>query len=49
MVTHGREVQGKLANGVGSQLMERDRRSQLAQHYYHVTTTMCTLRLPQPD
>jgi hypothetical protein len=35
---------GKQANGVDTQLMKRDR-SQLAQRYYHVTTTMCTLRL----
>jgi hypothetical protein len=43
------KCRGKLANGVGSQLIKRDRRSQLAQRYYHVTTTMCTLRLLQPD
>jgi hypothetical protein len=39
---------GKQANEVGTQLMKRDR-SQLAQRYYHVTTTMCTLRLLAPD
>jgi hypothetical protein len=39
---------GKQANGVGTQLMKKDR-SQLAQRYYHVTTTMCTLRLLAPE
>jgi hypothetical protein len=51
-MAHGDAREGKcrekLANGVGSQLMNRDRRSQRAQRYYHVTTTMCTRRLLQP-
>jgi hypothetical protein len=38
----------KQANGVGTQLMKRER-SQLSQRYYHVITTMCTLRLLAPD
>jgi hypothetical protein len=43
-------VKGKPENGVDTQLMKRERdRSQLAQRYYHVTTTMCTLYLLAPD
>jgi hypothetical protein len=41
---------GKQSNGVGTQLMKRERQvTQLAQRYYHVTTTMCTLRLLAAD